>query len=170
MLALHLCAAAAGEPPAHVRERLPAAQAAGSGQLTWFGLRAYRARLWVEPGFRRAGFAQHAFALELAYERAFASPQIARRSIEEMRRGGPLAEDHARRWQEQLERVLPDVRPGDRVTGLHRPGRGALFLVNGRAAGEIADPQFSERFFGIWLAPTSSEPRLREALLQGTPP
>lgn len=87
-----------------------------------------------------------------------------------MRREGPLDDADAMRWQDQLRAVLPDVRPGDRLTGLHRPGAGVMFLVNGRLAGEISDPRFGARFFGIWLAPTTSAPALREALLSGTAP
>jgi hypothetical protein len=145
-------------------------QAAGSGRLTWFGIQAYDATLWVAPGFRRAEFERHAMGLELKYLRDFSARDIARRSLDEMRRAGPIAPADAQRWQEQLQQVLPDVRAGDRILGLHRPGRGASFLVNGRTAGEITDPAFSARFFGIWLAPATSEPKLREALLANTPP
>lgn len=45
-----------------------------------------------------------------------------------------------------------------------------MFLVNGKAVGEVADAEFAQRFFGIWLAPTTSEPQLREALLANTRP
>ncbi len=66
--------------------------------------------------------------------------------------------------------MLPDVQAGDRLVGVHRPGRGALFALNGRTIGEIADPRFSAQFFAIWLGPRSPEPALREALLAGTAP
>lgn len=167
---LACCAAVAAEVPAALRELAPALQPAGAGRLTWFGIRAYDARLWVAPGFRHGRFADHVFALELHYLRDFAGADIALRSIEEMRRAAPLEAHEAREWQAQLRRVLPDVRAGDRITGLHQPGRGASFLVNGQPAGVIADARFAARFFGIWLAPTTSEPRLREALLAATPP
>jgi hypothetical protein len=169
LLALALWTGGAAAAP-ELHAWAPGLQAAGSGRLTWFGLAAYDARLWAAPGFRHQRFAQHVFALELTYLRAFAAGQIARRSIDEMRRDGPLDDADATRWQEQLRAVLPDVRPGDRLTGLHRPGAGVLFLLNGRPAGEIADPRFGPRFFGIWLAPTTSAPGLREALLSGTAP
>ena len=172
MLAAPLPAGATGAasaPPA-VRAVVPEARAAGHGQLSWFGLRAYEARLWVEPGFRQGRFEEHAFALELTYAMEFGAAQIARRSLEEMRRGGPLADADALRWEAALRMVLPDVRPGDRITGIHSPGRGALFLFNGRSIGAIEDPAFARLFFGIWLAPGTSQPRLREALLAGTAP
>ena len=165
------CAAAAETAiPAAVRSVLPAAQAGGAGTLTWLGFRAYDARLWVAPGFRAAQFERHAFALELNYHRAFRARDIARRSLQEMARGPAIDAGDAQRWQAALERVLPDVQPGDRITGVHRPGQGVLFLVNGRAAGEVEDPRFAQPFFGIWLAPHTSAPALRNALLAPTPP
>lgn len=160
----------AAAPPAAALEAHPQLRAAGAGRFTWFGFKAYDARLWAVPGFSQSGFENSGFALELAYLRDFKSADIARRSIEEMRRAGPLSEEEAARWQAALRRVLPDVKEGDRVVGIHRPGQGASFLVNGRAVGEIGDPRFARLFFGIWLAPSTSEPGLRKALLAGAPP
>ena len=69
-----------------------------------------------------------------------------------------------------MARVLPDVQKGDRVMGVHRPGVGAAFWMNGKPTGEIRDAEFARLFFGIWLAPTTSEPGLRTALLAGAAP
>lgn len=111
LLAFAACAAAgeaSSSPP-------PGMQPAGGGQLTWFGIVAYDARLFVEPGFRRSRFSEHRFALELAYRRAFSSAQIAARSLHEMRRAGPIADSDAQRWQARLQQVLPDVQADDAV-------------------------------------------------------
>jgi hypothetical protein len=143
---------------------------AGAGRLTWWGLQAYDARLWVAPGFRHQQFDYYVFALELTYARAFSAADIARTSLQEMRRAGPIADADAARWEQLLRVLLPDVRPGDRITGVHEPGSGARFLLNGREIGQIADPRFALRFFGIWLAASTSAPQLRASLLAGTPP
>ena len=66
-------------------------------------------------------------------------------------------------------RVFPDVRKGDRLLGLQRPGEAAVFWLNGRLRGEIRDAEFARRFFGIWLSPQTSEPALRRALLGAAP-
>lgn len=155
---------------AHASVPLPGAVPAGSARLTFWGFAVYDARLWVTPGFRQGSFDAHAFALELSYLREFRASDIARRTIDEMRRAAPLDAAQARRWEEQLEQVLPDVREGDRLLGVHHPGRGAEFFRNGQRLGEIADAEFARRFFAIWLGPTTSEPALREGLLAGTPP
>ena len=76
------------------------------------------------------------------------------------------AEAVVARWYtpEFLERN-PDVKAGDRLTGLHLPGQGVRFWHNDRLLGEVPDAQFAQRFFGIWLAPSTSEADMRLALL-----
>jgi hypothetical protein len=171
--ALSLCMAAPcwSQPVAKdVHELIPAARAAGNGRLRFWGMDVYDARLSVAPGFRQADFSAHAFALQLNYLRSFSGAAIAQRSLEEMRRMASIAPDQAAAWQDGLARVLPDVREGDRITGVNQPGRGPLFLLNGKALGEVGDGRFARLFFGIWLAPQTSEPALRAALLAGTQP
>lgn len=134
--------------------------------LRVWGFEVYTARLCAGTDFRADAFTRAPFTLELHYRRAFKAADIARRSIEEMRRGAPLDEAQAQAWRDQLARTLPDVQPGDRLTGIHQPGRGVRFLYNGQPwGGVVGDAVFAERFFGIWLAPHTSEPALREALL-----
>jgi hypothetical protein len=142
----------------------------GQGRLTWWGFSAYDAKLWAADGLTRAGFERHPFALELAYLRAFKSEEIVRVSLDEMARTGGAAPHELQAWQPQLAALIPDVAPGDRITGLHRPGRGALFYVNGRFVGGIADSRFSRSFFSIWLGAATAQPGLRLALFGETPP
>lgn len=145
-------------------------QPVGQGRLSWLGFGAYDAALWAAPGFSASRFANHAFALELAYLRHFRAGDIAERSIAEMRRAGDFTHDDAKRWRQALESILPDVKPGDRVTGVNDPLRGVRFIVNGREAGAIEDPRFAVLFFSIWLGPATSQPALRRELLAGTGP
>lgn len=161
-------AAAPADDSAAVRAGLPGAQLAGSAKLTVWGFDVYRASLWVAPGFRPATYSQHAFALELAYLRKFEGSAITQRTLDEMQRQGKLAPDKMRAWREAMLAIFPDVKPGDRITGIHQPGAGTRFLVNGKPKGEIADPEFDRLFFGIWLSDATSEPALRQALLAQT--
>ena len=80
------------------------------------------------------------------------------------RRSSPTPQRRAS-WQQWLQGAFPDVRAGDRITGINRPGEGAMFLTNGRQTGMVPDTAFARLFFGIWLSPRSSQPQLREALL-----
>ena len=146
---------------------LPQARLLGKGRLTVWGFQVYDARLWAVPGFKADNLASQSFALELAYLRDFTSKDIAERSITEMRLSAAISEDQANTWINELLRILPDIKKGDRVMGIHRPGTGAQLLVNGKALGEIRDVEFARLFFGIWLSPKTSEPKVRAALLAG---
>ena len=68
-------------------------------------------------------------------------------------------------WLDAMRRVFPDVRAGDRIAGVYRPGSGASFFLNGRSLGSIDDPEFASAFFSIWLDARSAAPDLRAALL-----
>lgn len=151
--------------PPEVSGALPAARLVGSGTLRFLGLRIYDARLWADAALPAADFDAHAFALELQYARAFAGAAIADRSIDEMRRAGPLDDARAERWRLAMTRAFVDVQPGDRLTGVHRPGRPTPFFRNAQPTAHVEDADFGRRFFGIWLAETTSEPALRRRLL-----
>lgn len=158
------------QPAGALDDLLPRVESAGQARLRFWGLDVYDARLWVAPGFRHGDFAAHGFALQLQYLRDFTGSDIARRSLEEMRRSGGFSPAQGAAWQAELARLLPDVRSGERITGVNRPGRPALFLHNGRPLGEVGDGQFARLFFGIWLGAGTSEPAMRAALLAGTRP
>jgi Chalcone isomerase-like len=141
----------------------------GRGSMRFLGLSIYDARLWAGSGFTAGQYTAHPFALELQYARALDATAIAERSIVEMRRAGRVEDAQTRAWTDALLRAIPDVVPGDRVTGLHVPGEPTRFFHNGRFTAAVADPAFADRFFGIWLAATTSEPGLRRQLIGSTP-
>ncbi len=153
-------AAQSGQTP------LPGTVQAGSGELRFLGLAIYQARLWVSPAFEASDYAMHPLALELIYQRGFSAAAIAKRSLQEMQRIGPITAQQAARWQQALQAALPDVQAGDRLVGLYQPGQGATFVLRGRTVGTVADAEFARLFFGIWLSPLTSEPTLRAALLR----
>ena len=66
-----------------------------------------------------------------------------------------------------MQQAFPDVKNGDRITGVQQPGEGLRFYVNGRAGGELRDAEFARRFIGIWLGEQTSQPALRQSLLGG---
>jgi hypothetical protein len=155
---------AANAPP-EIRTLLPDATLSGSTRFRYWGFAVYDASLWVEPGFMARDYDRHGFALQLQYLRDFSNADITRRSIAEMSRQSNPTPERQQQWQQWLSAAFPDVRDGDRITGVHRPGAGALFLTNGRQTGMVPDADFARRFFGIWLDADTSEPALRQALL-----
>ena len=157
----------APQVPTEVQKYLGAeARLRGLARLRWLGLSIYEARLWVGDGFEPEQFERRQLALELVYARALKGPLIAERSLDEMRRGPPIAQEQAHRWLEFMKQAFPDVREGDRLTGVWLPGdQHSRFYFNGNASQALRDAGFGPRFFGIWLAPHTSQPALRQQLL-----
>lgn len=151
--------------PPEVLEALPGAQRIGSGQLRFFGLLVYEARLWGLADFKAARYATQPFALELDYARKLDGPAIAERSIAEMQRIGTFTEAQHRQWLALMMQAFPSVVAQDRLVGTHDGKGGVRFFHNGRLTAELVDRRYAQLFFGIWLAEQSSAPALRQALI-----
>lgn len=131
----------------------------GSGTFRRFGFHVYDARLWSGATDPLRG----PLALELIYQRSIRGRDIALASLDEMRSLGAPSEG-LNSWTPRLNTLFPDVRQGDRITGVSDT-RSARFWHNGQPLGGVEDPAFARWFFGIWLDPRTSAPSLRAALL-----
>jgi hypothetical protein len=149
--------------PAHAKESLDpyvkGLQLQGQGRMTFWGFDVYDARLYV--GDQRG---QTGFALDLNYLRSLKGSDITKRTIEEMQRLG-VGEANRSAWGKKLDGIFPDVVSGSSLTAIHVPGRGTVFLHNGKSVGEIAGDDFAKAFFSIWLDPKTAAPKLRTALI-----
>jgi hypothetical protein len=134
-------------------------QLQGQGRMTFWGFDVYDARLYV--GDQRG---QTGFALDLNYLRSLKGSDITKRTIEEMQRLG-VSEANRSAWGKKLDGIFPDVVSGSSLTAIHVPGRGTVFLHNGKPVGEIAGDDFTRAFFSIWLDPKTAAPKLRTALI-----
>jgi hypothetical protein len=153
-----------GLPPA-VAQLLPEVRMRGSGELAFFGLSIYDARLYRHASARGDCGPDEAFALQLTYKRRLYGDRIATRSVEEMTKLGYGSAEQRARWSTLLRQLLPDVNEGDSLTGVNVPLRGVSFYQNGKPLGTIDDRDFARAFFAIWLDPRTSEPVLRRQLL-----
>jgi hypothetical protein len=149
--------------PAALVAELPALRVLGEGRLRWFGLHVYDSSLWV-PG--EAWSAERPFALDIRYAMSIKGRDLTERSLVEMKRLGYTDPGKLRRWESAMDRVFPDIKPGDRLVGVSLPGREARFYSQDRFLGTVADPEFARAFFAIWLDPGTSEPTLRAQMLR----
>ncbi len=173
VLAAPAAAAQTAPPPLppEVSTELHGARWRGTGVMRFFGLHIYDARLWSAAATSAitADGAAQPLALELVYARSLVGEQIASRSITEMKRVGSFTDAQSALWLQAMTALFPDVKAGDRLTGVQKPGQGTRFYMNGTLRGEVADADFTRLFFGIWLSPKTSEPKLRAQLLGGAP-
>jgi len=133
--------------------------------MTFFGLSIYDGWYWAGA---HAWTATGPHALDLHYHRNLEGASIAERSVTEIEGIGAGNATQRQRWGEAMRRIFPNVRKGDRITGVNLPPGIVRFFFNGQPIGEIDDPLFARAFFGIWLDPRTSRPEFRKLLL-GTP-
>jgi len=152
--------------PPQVMELAPNLRVQGGGKLTFFGISVYDGYYWSPT----RGWSQDGpFALDLHYHRALDGAKIAERSVGEITKLGYGTAEQRSRWGEEMKRVFPDVRRGDRITGVNLPGGVVRYFYNGKSIGDISDPGFAHAFFGIWLDPNSSRLDFRQLLLGEKP-
>ena len=148
--------------PDPISAQMPDLRPAGEGRLRWLGFHIYDAALWARSDPITVN---SELALDIRYARNIAANRLVSTSIKEMRRLGFDDPTHLAKWTEQMARVFPDIRKGDRLTGVNLPGVGAEFYHNGQLVGMVPDAQFAVAFFSIWLDPRTREPELRESLI-----
>jgi len=152
--------------PDYINTEISEAQLQGQGLLTWFGLKIYSANLWVSKKNSSAqNILNQPFALELHYQRKLEGIEIAKVSIEEIKRLNIGTDAQQTSWLRNMKSLFPNVEKGSRLTGIHAPGESTRFYRDGKLLGEIADPEFGAAFFSIWLDTKTREPALRQALL-----
>lgn len=136
----------------------------GSGVLRFFGFKAYDAHLWLTTGSADFSYARP-FALDIRYDMSIKGSDIVNTSLIELSRITPTPPEQLQSWNTLMGSIFSDVKAGDRLLGVHLPGRGVRFFLNGQLRGESSDTAFSEAFFKIWLDPATKRPELRARLL-----
>ena len=137
----------------------------GSGKFNWWGFHIY------DASFYRAGApSSQEFAIDIRYQKAFTGVAIANSSAEEMKKIG-VPDTQAALWGKELTKIFPNIEPGQTLTAVYAPKQGTIFYHDGKRIAQIPGVEFSKAFFGIWLDPKTSIPKLRNELLgQGCPP
>jgi hypothetical protein len=162
---LPLCAFAYDAAPL-VRQTIPQARVQGEGTLHMYGFHIYDAKLYVGPtGLSSKQLTARPFALDIEYARAFKGVTIAKKGREQMDDLKIASKAQTAQWEQQLDRIFPDVQPGDHVIGVFVPQRGTTFYADDKMLGMIPGDDFARAFFSIWLDPRTSAPALRNDLL-----
>jgi hypothetical protein len=155
-----LLALPAHAKPPELSDVIAASVPRGQGTLDWLWITAYRAELWGD----NTNLAPP-YALSITYNMDFSTDDLVGRSVDEIARAHPLTDTERTAYTTALQPLLPAVKEGDRITALVRGPDQLEMYHNGIRTGTLADATLITRFMGIWLAPTTSEPDLRVALL-----
>jgi hypothetical protein len=151
--------------PTFIDGLLNPAKLQGSGRFNWWGFHIY------DASFYRAGTpSSPEFALDIRYQKSFSGVAIANSSAEEMKKMG-VPDAQVTLWSKELAKVFPNIESGQTLTAVYAPKQGTIFYHDGKRIALIPGVEFSKAFFGIWLDPKTSAPKLRSELLgQGCPP
>jgi hypothetical protein len=144
----------------------------GSGEMRWFGMEIYDARLLNGSGrFIEVGV-DGPMALEITYRRSIPRDRLVKTTEREWNRLerelGLPERATVEGWLQQLTGIWPDVEPGDRILAISEPGAATRFYGNAGFLGAIEDPAFGAAFLGIWLHPKTRAADLRAALIGGS--
>lgn len=137
----------------------------GSGVLRFFGFKAYEAHLWSGTSTANPLQSKTLFALEIEYATSIKAEEIVNVSLVEMARLRSPSDAQIKSWTADLKKAFPDVKAGDKLTGVFVPKAGTRFFFNSRLTSEINDPAFGDAFFAIWLDDKAKKLDLRRALL-----
>ena len=155
-LAVGLCSA---KDLARIEPMLNQAQVQGVGRLNFWGFHIYDVTL-----YRMTNLNSAEFALDIKYQKSFSGSSIANRSAEEMKKMG-VPDAQVSIWGKELAEVLPNIESGQTLTGVYSPKAGTTFYYDGKKIAQFPGVEFSKAFFGIWLDPKTSQPKLRAELL-----
>lgn len=149
--------------PDALRGQLPGAAQVGSATMTFLFKDVYEISLY-SPG---ANFdSNEPFALKLDYKMPIKGAAIVERTIDLMRKQAPIEQSQLTQWEKALLAIFPDVDKGVNLTGFRDQYGFTQFFRNETWIGQIADKEFTERFFAIWLSEQHTpEPKLRRQLL-----
>ena len=151
--------------PEFVQTHIPTARMVGQSRLKMYFFKIYDATLYAPNG----QFDQtQPFALSLGYLRDFDGADIAQRSIDEMRDLGYRDTAQLAQWLIQMELSFPNIIAGDVLTGVVDEQQHTRFYFNGKPTHTVADPEFTQAFFAIWLDSKTSQPKMRIQLLGET--
>lgn len=134
----------------------------GKASLSKLVFHVYDATLYA-PGGKYDPAKKH--ALELTYQMGFDSKEIVDRSISEIKHAQSVSPEQEKQWREELGKVIPDVKDGDRIQALATPGKSILFSHNEKTTGTLTDKTLVEPFMNIWLGSKTTEPTLRKKLI-----
>ena len=133
----------------------------GESRLEYLFWDVYDIRLFTADGQWQG---KPPYVLELTYLRDVKSSDIVEQSIKEMKRQGHLEQAQLDKWQKLMQRMFPDVKKGDRLTGTVNADYESTFYLNDNKLERVTEKAFNQAFFDIWLGEKTSEPDMRKEI------
>ena len=169
LLMLISVTSAIAAPPGHrplppqVISQAPGMHPLGKGRHSWWGIQMYDATLWiVGPQWSAAGTQ----ALDLEPSRVVAADTLVKNAISQMRDFKVGDESKLKTWQAEMNKVIPDVRPGAQIVIFCPDTNRTLVYLNDSSTGDVHDPSFCPAIMSVWLHPQTKHQAMRKSLLR----
>ncbi|MEL4425474.1 hypothetical protein AAEH84_06710 [Shewanella indica] len=152
------------------KAELASFQEVGRGEMDWWFITLYRARLLTPDGsYQPNSFPQQ---LEIQYYRDIPASRLLEATKHQWLHLG-YDREQISAWLALLEDIWPDVEQGDRLSFVASgPQRGHFLFNDQQLAAIVIDEsassehkRFADAFLAIWLSERSSRPQLRAQLI-----
>jgi len=148
--------------PEPVLSQAPGIHPLGRGRATLWGVHVYDATLWIVGG-QFAPVEPHALDVESA--KSVAADALVSNATKEMTRLKLGDKAQLAAWQQEMKRLIPNVKAGDQLVIFCPPDGRTLLYYNGRSRGEVEDATLCPAIMNVWLHPESKSKELRKSLL-----
>jgi hypothetical protein len=137
---------------------------ARAAQHRVFGVRVFAATLWITGS---AWSPDEPHALDVEASRKIPKQRLIDNLVEEMRDQQAGTPAQLAQWKGQMTTLIPELKTRDQlVVFCTEKNKETMIFYNGNKRGEIADPQFCEALFEVWLDPATSYSDVRRSLLR----
>ena len=102
---------------------------------------------------------------EFEYRRAITKERVIDSSLKELKRQQNVTEQNLEEWKTYLEEVIQPLQEGSKATIEWNPQGTITFQNEGVKSVTIKDESFARSYINIWLGEETSQPNLRNQLL-----
>jgi hypothetical protein len=132
-----------------IKENFNSSKPYSSASLDYFYFfKVYDMYIWTDA---KKWSYEEKFAFQIDYNISASASQIAKRSVKEIQKYYDIDQKEEDKLERTFEKIFPDVKNGDVITGIFEPKNGAEFYHNEQYRGKIENVDIAKMFFDIWL-------------------
>jgi hypothetical protein len=142
----------------------------GMGLRTKVVFKVYVAGLYLEKGSRdglEIASSEQAKRMDLVFLRSVDGATVAKAISEGFDNNAAKELPALKARIERFGKLIPDVKKGDRLSFIYRPGAGLEVQAGGKTAGVIEGKDFADALMRVWLGEKPADKALKAGLLGG---
>lgn len=140
----------------------------GMGLRTKVVFKVYVAGLYLEKTSKdglEIASSEQAKRMELVFLRSVSGEDVAKAIADGFENNAGAVLPALKERIKKFGAFIPDLKKGDSLVFIYRPGQGLELQAGGKTAGTIDGKDFSDALFRVWLGPKPSDKALKAGLL-----